>query len=236
MEDIKLSIVISTYQRKDGKTPFYLKRALDSIFKQTYKNFKIFLIGDKYEDDDEITTLISNYDKNKLYFENLSYAKERDSYNGFALWSYGGVNAVNIGIEKALSDGFEYVCHLDHDDQWSEEHLLEISKCIQLTGADWVCTKSKYLSNRTLPEVTSSDLHSNFLPKGRSLIHSSVCMNFKTIPLKYRNLLEETGLVGDPADADLWDRCRDYIIQNNLKSFTINKITCFHEEEGYEQK
>jgi 3-oxoacyl-[acyl-carrier-protein] synthase-3 len=45
----KFSIVIPTYQRKDGSTPFYLKRCLDSIFKQDYSNFKIFIIGDKYE-------------------------------------------------------------------------------------------------------------------------------------------------------------------------------------------
>jgi glycosyltransferase involved in cell wall biosynthesis len=235
MDSIKLSIVISTYQRKDGKTPFYLRRALDSIFSQTYQNFKIFLIGDKYEDNDEITSLVSEYDNTKLYFENLPYAKERDAHRGFGLWSYGGVNAVNIGIDIALSNGFEYVCHLDHDDRWGEDHLMEISKCIESTQADWVCTKSKYLSDRVLPVVMCPEHYTEFLPRGRSLIHSSVCMNFKTIPLKYRDILGETGHLGEPADADLWDRSREYIIKHNLKSYIINKLTCYHEEEGYER-
>jgi glycosyltransferase involved in cell wall biosynthesis len=236
MSNIKLAVVIATYQRKDGKTPFFLKRALDCIFEQTHNNFKVFLIGDKYEDNDEILSIISNYNKNKLYFENLPYAKERDSYQGWGLWSYGGVNAINIGINTALSEGYEYICHLDHDDMWSNDHLLEISKCIEITNSDWICTKSKYLTHRTLPEINCPEFYTEFLPKGKSLIHSSVCMNFKTIPLKYRDILGETGIVGEPADADLWDRCREYIYNNNLKSYVINKITCFHEEEGYERK
>jgi glycosyltransferase involved in cell wall biosynthesis len=235
MSSVKLSIVIATYQRNDGKTPTYLRRALDSVFNQTHQNFKIFLIGDKYEDNDEITSLVSEYDSNKLYFENLPYAKERDAYEGFGLWYYGGVNATNIGVDKSLSEGFEYICHLDHDDTWSEDHLMEISKCIESTSTDWVCTKSKYLSDRILPVVIHSEHYTEFLPRGRSLIHSSVCMNFKTIPLKYRDILGETGQVGEPADADLWDRCREYILKHNLKSYVINKLTCYHEEEGYER-
>ena len=56
------SIVIATYQRKNGTTPFYLKRAIDSVFSQTYKNFKIIIIGDRYEDNDEFNKICSQYD------------------------------------------------------------------------------------------------------------------------------------------------------------------------------
>lgn len=235
MSTTKIAIVMSTYQRKDNRTPYYLKRVLDSIFKQTYKNFKLFLIGDKYENNDEILSVISGYNKNKIFFENLPYAKERDNYSSHALWSYGGVNAVNTGVNRALSEGFEYICHLDHDDVWADDHLMEISNCIESTKADWICTKSKYLGNLVLPTIQCTDLYTVFLPKGKTLIHSSVCMNFKTIPLKYRDIFAETGVVGEPGDADLWDRCREYIIKNNLKSYVINKLTCYHEEEGYER-
>ena len=77
---MKFSIVISTYQRDDKRTPDLLKRTLDSVFSQTYKEFKVYLIGDKYENNSEILELVSKYDSNKLYFENLPYAKERDNY------------------------------------------------------------------------------------------------------------------------------------------------------------
>jgi hypothetical protein len=58
---------------------------------------------------------------NILEFINLDHAKERDRYGSdpdlkVFLWCSGGVHATNVGIQKALSEGFEYVCHLDHDD------------------------------------------------------------------------------------------------------------------------
>ena len=52
MSDIKFGVVISTYQRPDGKTPQYIKRAIESVLSQKHTNWKIYLIGDKYNDND----------------------------------------------------------------------------------------------------------------------------------------------------------------------------------------
>jgi hypothetical protein len=60
-------------------------------------------------------------------------------------------------------------------------------------------------------------------------------MNFNTIPFKYRDLFDETGVVGLPSDGELWNRCREHILKNNLKSYLINSITCHHDEEGFER-
>jgi hypothetical protein len=234
---MKLSIVIPTYYRSDGSTSKHLTNALDSIFKQSHQDFKIYLIGDRYENINEIETIVSKYDKTKLFFVNLDVAKERDSYtNKWALWSYGGVNATNYGINLSLLDGNFYICHLDHDDFWEPTHLENINKCINETNSDWICTKSLYVNNRILPNINSNLKYVEYIPKPKSLIHSSVCMNFKTIPLKYRDLFDETGVVGLPADAELWDRCSKYILSNNLKSTLINIVTCNHVEEGFERK
>jgi glycosyltransferase involved in cell wall biosynthesis len=235
---MKLSIVISTYYRKDGSTSHYLTKALDSIFNQTHQDFIIYLIGDRYENEKEINEIVSKYDKTKILFTNLEIAKERDLYTDkWVIWSYGGVNAVNYGIDQSIKDGNYIICHLDHDDWWYPNHLEEINKCIELTGADWVCTKSTYANpSKFLPNILTTDLYTPFHPRSSSLIHSSVCMNFKTIPLRYRNIFEETQKLGAPADADLWERARGLIIKNNLKSYYINMLTCRHDEEGYERK
>jgi glycosyltransferase involved in cell wall biosynthesis len=234
---MKLSVVIPTYYRNDGSTSYYLKRALDSVFSQTHQDFKIYLIGDRYEPEEDVLETISNYDKEKLYFINLEVAKERDHYTDkYVIWSYGGVNATNTGVDISISEGNYYICHLDHDDYWESNHLELINKCIEETESDWICTKSKYVSDRVLPVDEPSTLFSNFLPVEKTLIHSSVCINFKNLPLRYRNLYEEQGKIGLPADADLWERCRKYIKQNNLKSTLINQITCYHIEEGFERR
>ena len=121
---INFSIVITTYQRKDGNTPKYLKRALQSIFDQDYHLFKIYVIGDKYENNEEFESIFNEFPKDKIYFENLPIAHERDKYTDKTLvWKYAGCFANNYGINKSISDGYEYVCHLDHDDEWYPNHL-----------------------------------------------------------------------------------------------------------------
>ena len=60
------------------------------------------------------------------------------------------------------------------------------------------------------------------------------CLVIYTIFKEYRNY-QETKKLGLPADADLWERTREYIIKHNLKSYFINKLTCRHDEEGFEK-
>ena len=165
---MKLSILIPTYMRKDGSTPKYLTRSLDSVFNQTHQDFKIYLIGDKYENEEEVKNILSKYDSEKIFFKNLDVAKERDSYtNKWAIWSYGGVNALNVGIDISLSEGNNYICHLDHDDYWENNHLELINKCIEETNSDWICTKAQYV-NFVLPRINSDQKYIDYQPKKES--------------------------------------------------------------------
>lgn len=230
------SVLIITYQRKDGSTPFYLKRAIDSVFSQTYKDFKIIIIGDRYEDNEEFNKICSQYDSEKIYYENLPVAFERDKYNDkWLIWKYGGTKSSNYGIEKSIGMGYDYICHLDHDDEWYPNHLSSLHDAIIKTNAIWLCTKSEYTPNKILPTIDSDLELIPFYPIAEGLIHSSVCTNFKKIPLRYVNVYEETGISGLPGDADMWVRLSKYLKENNEKSILINKITCKHLEEGYER-
>jgi hypothetical protein len=229
---MNIAITMATYQRADGKTPFFLKRALNSIFSQKHKDFKLFLIGDYYENDNELKEIISHYDNNKIYCANLSFSPERSKYQKMDLWCCGGLTAVNIAIDKAIEEEYKYICHLDHDDYWGNNHLELINEVIEKTNADWICTKSEYGIDRIFPEIESEDLIVPFLPLSGGIINSSTCYNYRTLPFKYRNVLEEDNLL-IPSDADLWDRMKLYIEQNNLISILINQTTCFHIEEGY---
>ena len=235
----RFSIVINTYQRDDNSTPTYLKRALDSVLNQTYQDFKIFLIGDKYENNDEFISILKHVDVDKIYYENLPFAKERDKYKTTdkqLLWKYGGCNAANYGIEKSLEEGFEYICHLDHDDEWYPNHLESLNDAIEKTGTSWLCTKSEYVHNMVYPPVRSELELIPYRPIPENLIHSSTCINFKKIPLRYRDVYEETGKSGYPADADLWFRISKFMEENATYGFIVNKITCQHKTEGYEKR
>jgi glycosyltransferase involved in cell wall biosynthesis len=230
-----IAITLSTYKREDGKTPFYLKRCLDSIFAQKYKDFKVFLAGDFYEDGQEWESVIKPYLNEQFCAFNLNTPGERIKYrnNKMALWCSGGTFACNLAIDKALEEGFKYICHIDHDDYWTEDHLYFINKCIKETNADWMCTRSVYGSGGgLLPKMNSNELYIPFLPVGGGLINSSNCYNFQTIPIRGEDTFETRGEI-IPADADLWDRINIYMKENNCKGIFINRTTCYHTEEGH---
>lgn len=226
---MKIAIKIPTYQRSDGRTPEVLTRALESIKSQTYQNYMVYLIGDKYDDNDEFLRLSSIIEPDKIYVENLPYAKERERYTGLNLWCTGGVNANNHAINRILNDNIDYICHLDHDDWWAPNHLEEIVNTIGSADYGFIATKSYHLNySNTLPISESSP----FIPKLGDLIHSSVCINFRIINLRYRDLIEEEG-IQFVADGDMWRRIEEYIKLNNINSKLIDKITCYHLEEGF---
>jgi glycosyltransferase involved in cell wall biosynthesis len=229
---MKIAIIIPTYQKKDNTTLFYLTRALESIKNQTHKDYKVFLIGDKYDDNNEFNSLTKIIDNDKMFAYNLDYAYERDKYNNNpeVLWTCGGTNAVNIGIEYALGQGFEYIAHLDHDDYWDENHLLEIVNVIKHnTNVGFIYTLSRFI-NRILPNVISNGEIIYSLPEQSNIIHSSTCVNFKLLVSRYRNMFETNG-IAYPSDADLWNQLKIEIPNKNLNSFLIKKITCTHDKE-----
>lgn len=224
----KIAIVISTYYRDDGKTKFYLERTLNSLKKQINKNFEVFLIGDKYENIEEFYSYKNLLDN--ITCLNLEKAKEREKYKGEILWCYGGVNAINTGIELALSKGFNWIINLDHDDYFAESHINDIIKVIENENPVFVCSKSTYI-NHILPNTNNS----NFIPSGSKLIKSSACLDFSKINLRFLDLYDEKKIIY-PSDADFWNRVGKIIIENKYKSICTLNITCFHDEEGYSRK
>lgn len=230
---MKLGIVIATYQRLDGSTPSLLKRAIGSVKNQTHQDYTLIIIGDKYEDNSEFESICNDPDlKDKIVFKNLPNAKEREKYpmGSQELWSAGGVNARNCGIDLGLGLGLSYICHLDHDDYWHPQHLEVINFAIEETkDASFINTCSTYFDSH-LPriELTNEVMPSQVVPGG--FIHSSVCINHEQIPLKYRDVFEETGKEY-AADADLWRRIGEYVTKNKLKTYQISALTCFHPSE-----
>jgi glycosyltransferase involved in cell wall biosynthesis len=230
---MKIGIVIPTYQKKNGTTPSILTRALNSIKNQTYTDYRVFLIGDKYDNNEEFIHLASSIiDIDKIYYENLSTAVEREKYpiGSHQLWCAGGVNATNWGIEKSISQGINCICHLDHDDYWDSTHLEVINNVLEGRDAAFVYTCSTYMNNGILPKINTNGNVQISDPTPEKLIHSSICIDFSKIPLRYRDVFSETSHT-HPADADMWVRVGNYIKENKLNSFLIKKLTCFHPTE-----
>lgn len=99
---MKVSCVIITHNRVS-----LLKRAVNSVMNQTYKNIEVFVVDDASDDGTEA------YGE-RLKNKGINYIRidKKDSK--------GGNYARNIGIEKSTGD---YVAFLDDDDYWISDKL-----------------------------------------------------------------------------------------------------------------
>jgi hypothetical protein len=228
---MKFGVIIATYKRPDGKTPFFLDRALRSVSRQLHSDYLVLLIGDAYEDDEELVRLSSRISAEKLYLENLNVAVERERYpeGGPALWASGGLNAMNRAIEVGLKKGISHFCHLDHDDHWAPDHLLNFEK--ELIRQDWNFLVS-YSTSPVFENILPINPSDEILPLPFGMIHSSTCVNFAFFQERYRDVNLETGEIR-PADADIWMRLNETMTRLDIKGKMIKKLTCFHEDEGY---
>lgn len=99
-ERITVSVIIPTYNRSAT-----IKRAVDSVFNQTYKNFELIIIDDGSSDKTE--SLLKDY----FSYSNFIYKRQKNS---------GVASARNHGIQTAKA---EWIAFLDSDDEWLPEKL-----------------------------------------------------------------------------------------------------------------
>lgn len=217
---MKIGIVTPTYRKLDGSTYSHLKTTLESIKNQTHSNYKLYLIGDDYTNNDELLELSKIIDTDKIYVQNLPIAYERIKYGGYDLWKCGGINATLTGIKKAQQDGYDYICLLNHDDLFLPNHLQIISECIDKTKTNFITTKCG-----TYPPINVVNYYTNYRPIPSKLYLVSVCINYSYFNIFPRNVLEEDK-ISYPSDADLWVRLNKFMTNNNEYGIFINENTC----------
>jgi glycosyltransferase involved in cell wall biosynthesis len=121
----KVSVIIPTYKR-----PKYLRRAIDSVLSQSYKNIELIVVddnnsGDKYRIETE--NLMNDYNDKRI-----QYIKHEKNKNGSA--------ARNTGIK--YSQG-EYIAFLDDDDEFLSDKIEnQVIKMEQLDHSWGACYTS----------------------------------------------------------------------------------------------
>ena len=124
-----------------GKT--FLRNCIESILKQTYKNFELIVIDDMSNDTSVKT--IEEYRNKEKYIDKIHLIKnQRKRYNG---------GSRNVGIEYALQNiDFDYFCFLDSDDWWKDNKILETINNnlydheLMLIGLECIDTKGVFLT------------------------------------------------------------------------------------------
>jgi predicted O-methyltransferase YrrM len=230
-----LAICIATYERKNGKSKYYLTRCLESIKAQTYQNYKIFLIGDKYENNNDFEQMVKIIPPEKIYSENLSYALERENLKGTNLWSVGGANALNIAIKYASDQKYKYIVRLDDDDYWHKDRLLLLNETIKkYPDSVYYFNYSTYCYGCNLPrEKITQVFYNNLLPKEENMVHSTACWNNDTLNFLYKTFDKNNPHVEYICgDMQLIKHVRKYVQELNFTCVFIPQLLTYKEVQG----
>lgn len=113
---VKFSIIIPNYNSAK-----WIKRCLDSILEQTYKNYEIIIVDDMSEDDS--LDIIKQYKDERIKLIENKVKK----YNG---------GSRNVGVENATGD---YILFLDCDDYiYSKRALQDLANFISSNPKDLI--------------------------------------------------------------------------------------------------
>jgi hypothetical protein len=232
---IKIGLCCPTYYRKNKSTKEKLLRCLNLIKNQSYQNFKLYLIGDCYDNNDEFKEICESFPPEKIYYENRE-EHFRDKLVGIELWCLGGGGAMMRGIEKMYEDGCTYYFHIDDDEIWDLLHIETIvNGIINFPHADFLFTASHFLSREILPREQRGGLHYNNITRlGGNIVHSAQCFKlnttynlFQEIKKKFYDHIYNQKKIQihawDHVVLNSIEKCRDDKIHNILY---LPKITC----------
>ncbi len=157
----KVDILLTTYNTKIE----YLKIQIDSILKQTYKNFTL-IISDDCSPNENVREILKEYEQKdnriKLYFQekNLGYTKNFE-----------------FVLTKSEAD---YIAFSDHDDIWYPNKIEESIKFLKEKNVDLVYCDAKqinakgevlhesYLRYKNMP-IINEKYHKDILPFSRHI-------------------------------------------------------------------
>ncbi len=119
-----VSIVMATYRRRED-----LKRAMDSLLKQTYDNWELILVDDNGKKDwsCHVEALVKRW--KQLSDRPITYIRNQKSL--------GSAGARNLGIQAASGD---YITFLDDDDVYTPGKVERQLRHMVKTGADYSLT------------------------------------------------------------------------------------------------
>jgi len=107
MQKEKVSIILPTYNRAHT-----LRRSLESVLNQTYKNFEVILVDDGSTDNTK--ELVESYQDDRIKYYHAGLNK-------------GAAAARNYGLERANCD---YIAFQDSDDIWHADKLEKQMKVL----------------------------------------------------------------------------------------------------------
>ena len=134
----KVSIILVNYNGKD-----YNKECIESIFNSSYKNIEVIVI-DNDSNDNSVNLLMDQFGKNI----DLMLSKNNLGFSG----------ANNIGIQKALKNGCDYIVLLNNDTIIDRDLILNMIKASKEENDAIISPKIYYYDNKDIIWSAGADM------------------------------------------------------------------------------
>ena len=214
---------------------------IDSLKNQTYKNWKLFIVGDNFEPEDDLKDFLKDKLKPSQYvFWNAPEPYERGKVDPSVLRNSGGAGANNKAIDMARKEGYEFFAHIDHDDVWKPEHLESMMKAFQQDndiafGYHRASRarhkgggKGVYYWGAEQPKATlyTDEIESKIIEAPHSGIFwhgpSVGWPKYRTVPQQRSEAPKRNRVMG--GDEDFIRQCIDGLIKNKKKAVYVPKL------------
>lgn len=154
----KVSICIPTYNRCE----LLVDRALNSIFKQSYKNFEILIVGDSCTDKTEY--VINSINDKRIRFLNLNKRNKNYPNTPENNWLAGPVDPLNKCLKMVTGD---WIARIDDDDTWTDDHiekLLDFAVTGDFEFVSGLYMEERYGNQRIIEGVHALDKYYTRMP------------------------------------------------------------------------
>ena len=135
----QVDIIIPVYNSQK-----YISKTIKSVFRQTYKNWKLIIIDDASTDDTK--KILEEIYKKIKYRRKIAILKNNIN-KGQAL-------SRNIGLKYSKS---KFVTFLDSDDFWDKNKLKNQIKFMLSNNYDFTYTDYKIIKNNKIKKITVPD-------------------------------------------------------------------------------
>lgn len=136
-ENPLISVYTPTYNRGE----LLIERAVDSVLKQTYKNFEFIIVGDHCTDNTE--ELVTKIGDPRIRFYNIPKRGYRYPPTVENHWLAGPVVAANTALSMVQG---KWISRIDDDDIWTTDHIENLLKFAQ--SGDYEFVSAQHVEER----------------------------------------------------------------------------------------
>jgi len=241
-DEIVFAVVMATYHRKDNSSARHLHNVACMLNAQTHRHWHLFVVGDKYEPEEEMRAALSSIDPCRAHIFNLEQPGERGILNNTRhLWLTGGTKANNFALNRtewfftdsqALAGDRVVIACLDDDDLWDVNHLETLAARYRLyPSAQFVYTRFRLCQQLNgFPDAFLDGLN-NQLPRPGLMIRASASWKLKEFWGWRGQSIHEMRQPPGPGDARLWARMAEHLTVNKRNYSFVPMATGWHISE-----